>query len=174
MSSQSGNTIQAESISATQLALRSVITDRLDDLAVTAAKIAAGAVTQAKVSANSLDGTVVKNVADVNTEGAILIVHRVTAAALSADVDVILTHKTRIIDVVAVATAAGAAADTITVKNGANAISNALDLNVADKTVVRAGTLDDAQWDIAAGGTLRVTGASAVNAEVFIYGLRVA
>ena len=171
---QSGNTIASESISATQLALKAVITNRIDDLAVTTAKINTEAVTQAKITANSIDGTIAANVADVNVIGGIPVVHRVLASALSADVDVVLTHKTRIIDVVCVATAAGAAADTITVKNGASAITNAIDLNVVDTTVVRAGTIDNAQWEIAAGGTLRVTGASAVNAEVIIYGIRVA
>ena len=86
----------------------------------------------------------------------------------------VLTHKTRVVEVWAVATALGGVGDTVQVKNGANVISNALDMNVADTTVVRAGTLDDAQWQIAAGGTLRVTGASAVNAEVFVLGIRVA
>ena len=171
---QSGNTITSESISATQLALKAVITSRIDDLAVTTAKINTEAVTQAKITANSIDGTIAANVADVNIIGGIPVVHRVLASALSGDVDVVLTHKTRIIDVICVATAAGAAADTITVKNSASAITNAIDLNVVDTTVVRAGTIDNAQWDISAAGTLRVTGASAVNAEVIIYGIRVA
>lgn len=180
----SGSNIDPESISATQLSQDSVITSRIADSAVTTAKIAADAVTQAKIADDAvglaqvedatLDGTVAKVVANVNVIGGLPVLHRVTCTALSGDVDVTLTHKTRVVDVWAVATALGGVGDTVTVKNGANAISNALDLNVADTTVVRAGTLDDAQWDVAAAGTLRVTGASAVNAEVYIWGIRVA
>lgn len=184
MSKTQGNTIAPETISATQLAAGAVITSRLDDAAVTAAKIAdaavtaakiaAAAVTQAKVSANSLDGTVAGNVAASNTEGGFQVIHRVTASALTGDVDVVLTHKTRVVDVICIATALGGAGDTITVKNGATAITDAIDLNVADTTVKRAGTIDDAAYAIAAGGTLRITGASAVSAEVVVVGIRVA
>lgn len=136
--------------------------------------VAAGAITLAKVSPATLDGTVNKVVANVNVIGGIPVIHRITCAALTGDVDVVLTHKTRITEVWAVGTAAAGAGDTVQVKNGANAITNALDMNVADTTIVRAGTLDDAQWDVAAAGTLRITGASAVNAEVFVLGIRVA
>ena len=78
---QSGNTITSESISATQLALKAVITSRIDDLAVTTAKINTEAVTQAKITANSIDGTIAANVAEVNVIGGIPVVHRVLASA---------------------------------------------------------------------------------------------
>lgn len=147
------------------------------DATITAAgviAIGAGKVTNAMHVAASEDGTVVKVAADVNIIGAIPVIHRVMATALTGDVTVVLTHKTRIIDVWAVAVGAGGAGDTITVKNVATAITNALDLNVADKAVVRVGTLDDAQVQIAAGANLVVSGASAVNAVVYILGVRVA
>lgn len=136
--------------------------------------IGAGKVTLANHVAASEDGTVVKVVANVNVIGGIPVVHRATCTNLTGDVDIVLTHKTRIIDVQCIGTAAGGAGDTITVKNGANAITDAIDMNVADGVSKRAGTIDDAQWDIAAAGTLRITGASAVNAEVIVYGIRVA
>ena len=113
-------------------------------------------------------------VANVNPVGGVPFVHRVTCSALTGDVDITLTHKERVIRVEAIATAAGGAGDTVQVKNGTTAITNALDLNVSDKVVVAASTIDDAQWDVAAGGTLRVTGASGVNAEVIIWTIRVA
>jgi len=174
MGSQSGNTIAPESISATQLALNAVITNRIDDLAVTTAKINTSAVTQAKINPNTIDGTIAKNVANVDTEGGFPVLHRINATALTGDVDVVLTHKTRVIEAWAVQTGgAGGVGDTVQVKNGATAITNALDLNVADNTIVRAGTIDDAQHEVAAAGTLRITGASAVNCIVYVLGIRV-
>jgi hypothetical protein len=87
---------------------------------------------------------------------------------------VTLTHKTRVIDVWCVQTAAGGAGDTIIVKSGANAITDTMDCNKADNIITRAASLDDANWEIAAAGTLRITGASAVTCEVFVRGIRVA
>jgi len=76
----------------------------------------------------------------------------------TGDVDVVSTDKVEVIEVVVVKkAAAGGASDTITVKNGATAITNAMDINIADKAIVRAGSIDDAASAIAAGGTLRVT-----------------
>jgi len=139
-----------------------------------AVTIGAGKVTLANHVAASEDGTVVKVAADVNIIGAIPVIHRIMATALTGDVTVVLTHKTRILDVWTNAVGAGGAGDTITVKNVATAVTNAIDLNVADKTVVRATTLDNAQVEIAAGTNLVVSGASAVNAVVYILGVRVA
>lgn len=119
-------------------------------------------------------------VADKNAIGGLRVAHRVTVAdGATADIDVVLTHKTRVVEVLVIKTgAAGGVSDTITVKNGANAISDAIDINVADKTVKRAGTIDDANYEIAAGGTLRVTrtktSAANVACEVVVLGLRVA
>jgi hypothetical protein len=143
-------------------------------------RIQAGAVTLTKLAAASIDGTAAKVLAESNIIGAIPVVHVIPVANVAThDVDVVLTHKTRITGVEVVKTnGAGGAADTIAVKNGATAITNALDLNVADKAIVRASTLDDAQWEIAAGGTLRVAsvngGAGDVTCKVIVTGFRVA
>lgn len=126
------------------------------------------------LAAQVANGTNVKNTANVNVIGGIPVIHRITAAALTGDIDVVLTHKTRILDVQCVAVGAGGAADTIIVKNVATAITDAIDMNVADKAVKRAGTIDTAQWDIAAGAIMRISGASAVTCEVIVYGIRVA
>lgn len=151
------------------------------DITITSAgvtAIGAGKVTNAMVAPAALDGTVAKVVANVNVIGGIPVVHRITlAAGALADTDVILTHKTRITDVQVVLTGAGVANTTITVKNGATAITDGIAASGSDKAMTRAATLDDAQWDIAAAGTLRVTsavGASQPACEVIVHGIRVA
>lgn len=126
------------------------------------------------IIAASLDGTQAAEVADVNVIGGLPVLFRIAAAALTGDTDVTMTHKVRVIDAWCVATAAGGAADTITIKNGATAITDAMDLNVSDKVVVRAGTIDDASHEIAAAGTLRVSGASAATCVVYVLAIRVA
>lgn len=112
--------------------------------------------------------------ATVNSiEGAIPVTYLVAIAdAASGDVDLAVPVAIRVTDVKATKTAgAGAASNTITVKNATTAITDAMDMNVADKVIVRAATLDDAAWSLAAGGTLRVSwaksgGNSAASVEI--------
>ena len=167
-------TVGAGTITAVELANDAVTTAKILNANVTAAKLEAGA-------ANAgLLGTQVRFVADANVIGGIPVMHRVAVAdGATADVDVVLTHKTLVTDVWLVKTGgAGGANDTIQVKNGANAITDAMDINVADQVVVRAGTIDDARHEIAAGGTLRVTrtkvAAANVACTVYVLGVRVA
>jgi hypothetical protein len=127
-------------------------------------------------------GTVIAqaNVADANVIGALPVLHRIdVAAGATGDVDVVLTHKTRVIDVHLVKkNGAGGGAGSITVKNGSSAITNAMSIDVADQTVVRAGTIDDAQWEIAASGTLKITRTRSASSDetctVYVHGIRVA
>jgi hypothetical protein len=121
----------------------------------------------------ALISNIVKSTALATTNAGLPIIYRVTATTLTGDIDITVESKVRVIDVWAVVTGTNGAADTVQVKNGTSAISNALDMNAADTTVVRAGTLDDAQWNISDGGTLRVTGASGVSAEVYILAIPV-
>jgi hypothetical protein len=132
------------------------------------------------VSAASLSGTQVATTANANVIGGIPVLHRINVAdGATGDVDTVLTHKTLVTEVWLVKTsAAGGASDTITVKNGSTAITNDMDINVADKTVVRAGTIDDAQHEVAAAGTLKITRTKSsmnnVACTVYVMGLRVA
>jgi hypothetical protein len=120
---------------------------------------------------------VLKFIANANVIGGIPVLHRIDiAAGALADTDVILTHKTRVIDVWHVLRGAGVSSTTLTVKNGATAITNAMAASGSDKDLVRCTSLDDAQWEIAAGGTLRVTsatGATQPDATVYVLGHRV-
>ncbi len=81
--------------------------------------------------------------------------------------------KFRVIDVKVILTAAGGAADTLTVKNGSTAITDDLDLNKSDATETRAATYDDAQWDISPGGSLKVSTASGPAGVLFVTCMKV-
>ena len=96
---------------------------------------------------------------DGNRVGAPEVIFRIDVpAGATGDVDKTLVSKHRIIDAWLVKrSAAGGGAGTIQLKNSTNAITDAMSINVADETVVRAATLSDANWEIAAGGTLRAT-----------------
>jgi hypothetical protein len=126
----------------------------------------------------SASGVNTGTVADNGVIGGVEVVHVVAVAdGVTADTDVVLTYKTEVTRIEVIKTSAdGGASDTITVKNGATAITNAMSINVVDKTVVRPTTIDDAATVIAAAGTLRVTRtkASAANVacRVLVYGVR--
>jgi trimeric autotransporter adhesin len=175
-------------VTSDKIAAGVIVTADVADLGITAAKLAADAVettkilnsnvTAAKIADGILTGAKVAVLADDAVVGGIPVVINVAIAdGVTADKDVVLTHKTEILDVIVQKrSAAGGASDTITVKNGATAITNDMDINVADKTIVRAGTIDDAQSTIAAAGTLRITktkaSANNVACQVTIRGVR--
>lgn len=160
-------TVGAGTITATELA-----TD-----AVTTAKILASAVTEVKLAPASLTGLVAKVVANANVIGGIPVIHQINiAAGALGNTDVVLTHKTRVIDVWLVLTGAGVATTTLQVKSTGNAITDAMAASGADQAVVRAATINDANHEIAAGGVLRVTsatGATQPDAIVYVLGYRV-
>lgn len=127
----------------------------------------------------ALTGTKVATVADANVVGGVPVLHRIDIAdAATGDVDVVLTHKTRVVEVWAVKTAAaGAAANTVQVKSTAAVITDAMSINIADTLIVRAASIDDANHEIAAAGILRVSRVKAGgNAACIVYvlGIRVA
>lgn len=141
--------------------------------------VGAGAIAAANIANAILNGVKVAVAANANTTGALGVLHRIDIAdAATGDVDVVLDHKTRVIDAWCVKTGgAGGAANTIQVKNGANALTDAMSINIADQAIARAGSIDDAQHEIAAGGTLRVTRTKAggnAACTVYVLGLRVA
>jgi hypothetical protein len=158
--------------------LRSLPRTWAGDVKVETAAIEDAAVTQAKIAANALDGTIAGNVADDNVIGGLPVVHRIDiTAGANADTDVVLTHKTRVIDAWVVLRGAGVTSAVLTVKNGANAITDGMAASGSDTAVVRAATINDANHEIAAAGTLRVTGsggATQPDATVYVLGIRVA
>jgi len=144
------------------------------------AKFATGSIGEDRLTGNELTGRVVGNVADDAVIGGVPVVHMVAVASgANGDVDVTLTHKTRVLDVLVILKGAGTAGSTVTVKNAANAITNAIDVSGGgDKAVFRGGEIDDARYEIAAAGTLKVskasTGGDFPGALVVVTGVRVA
>lgn len=125
-----------------------------------------------------LNGANVNNVASVDVIGGIPILHMITlAAGALASTDVVMTHKTRILDAWVVLTGAGVATTILTLKNTADAITDAMDVSGSDLAIVRATTIDDDHHEIAAGGKLRIqteTGATQPDCIVYVLGVRVA
>ncbi len=151
------------------------------DNAVTTPKIADGNVTQVKIAPNSLDGTIAGNVGDANVLGGIPQIFRIdTPGGVTANTDVIVTHKIRVIDVWVENKTGGSASDTIRVFNGAiGAITNAIDVSGGDVSLARTSELNDAFYEIAASGTLRVTetdggGSDSPATTVYVLAIRVA
>ena len=99
--------------------------------------------------------------AEDQVTGGIPVIHMIaiTAGAVGAK-NITLTNKTRILDVHVIMRGAGVASCTCVVGNAANAITNLMDVSPIDKSIVRATTIDDAFYDIAGGGSLRVTTAT--------------
>lgn len=93
--------------------------------------------------------------------------------AATGDIDIIVNEKIEVIDVLCQKKGGAGAGNTMQIKNGATAISDAIACAV-DKTNTRAGTIDTAQSVIAAGGTLRLTATRAAgtrNALVTVFAI---
>jgi len=120
---------------------------------------------------SSLDGANLGTVVNANVIAGVDGIIRVDIADASADTDVIMTHKVRVIDAWFVNTgiAASASADTITFKNGTNAITDTIAKTATVNAVKRAGTINPTYHEIAAGGTLRITAVKSTNAAVTAY-----
>ena len=123
----------------------------------------AGSIGAADIADDSLIGDQVANVADVNTEGGIPLLYRIDVAALGASTiaestDITVVDKIRVLDVWAIHTGGnGVATDNIQVLSTGATITDAMSWSGADKIIVRAAEIDDAQHEIAAGNILRVT-----------------
>jgi hypothetical protein len=119
----------------------------------------------------SIDATEIKNVANANPIAGIAGIIRVDIADASADTDVTMTHKVRVIDAwfLNIGNAAHATDDTITFKNTANAITDTIAKTATVNAIKRASTINPTYHEIAAGGKLRITAAKTTNAAVTAY-----
>ena len=130
------------------------------------------------VEAASDTAAQVATVEESNVVGGIPIVFMIPiVAGALADTDIVSTHKVRVLDAYLILRGAGVATTTLQVKNGMDAITNAMAASGSDQALVRAASIDDAHYEIAAGGTLRVTsatGATQPAALVVVTAVRVA
>lgn len=165
---------------AASVAGRALMADDFFDAATADAKFATDAIGEDLLTANELTGRVAANVADANVVGGIPVLHRIDVpAGTTGDVDVVLTHKTRVTDVWLVKkNAAGGGAGTIQAKNGSDAITDAMSIDINDKVIARATEIDDAFAEIAAAGTLKITRTRTASTDeqctVYVLGVRVA
>lgn len=125
-----------------------------------------------------LDSTLLKNVksGDLVTSAGFKNVYLVSFADGATESKTIvlpaIAGKVKVVDVTVIKTAgAGGVSDTLQVFNGVTAVTDAIDMNVADKTVKRAATIDDASYTFSDGGTITVTKtkASAANMACEVY-----
>jgi hypothetical protein len=138
-------------------------------------KIATDAIGEDRLTANELTGRVMANVANANVIGGAVVLFRIDVADASANTDVVVTNKIRVLDAWGLNTgiAAHATADTWQVKNGATAISDAVAKTATVNAVKRIATIDPAAHEIAAAGTLRIAAVKSTNAAVTVYVLAI-
>ena len=105
-----------------------------------------------------MDGRLVRAMDDGEDFGFIPVVLRVnTAAGADNTVSLTMERKFTLIDVQAKNIGgAGPANDTLTIKNGSNAVTDVMDMEGAENLIIRALSIDDAHHEIAAGSTLNV------------------
>jgi hypothetical protein len=109
-------------------------------------------------ASGTVDAAGVTNVGNSVATGSVHIVHSFDIAdAASADYDLVLTHKMEIYDVTIIKTGGDATTATVTIKNAANAITNAISIGVVKGTICYPTTLDPTYNPIAAAGTLRIS-----------------
>ncbi|TRZ79566.1 hypothetical protein D4R86_05730 [bacterium] len=137
--------------------------------------VGAGKISEAMHVAASLSGTIAKVVASANTGGGIPVLFRRTIPNTAGDYDATMDYKILVTDfwIVSTGAAAHATDDTVQLKNGATAISDALAKTATQYSVIRSATLNSPT--INAAGTLRLTVAKDTNCacEAYVLGIRV-
>lgn len=145
----------------------------VDEVAVSgdATLAANGALT---IADSVLEGSNVANTANDNVIGGIPVIHAVAIEHATANNDVTLTHKTRVVDFWFIPSGLPSTSDKVQLLNGVNAITDDIACVATTGRVVRATTIDDTYSTIAAGGTLRVaaTADTAVAGVAYVLGVR--
>ena len=118
---------------------------------------------------NLMDGRMAKAMDDGENYGFIPVMLRLqTAANATNSVSLTLARAFTVVDAHAILIGAdGTTSDTYKVFNGSDAITDAVSIASADdRDIVRAGEINDANMEIAAGGTLKVTATDGGSTDV--------
>lgn len=134
----------------------------------------------ANLAQDGLTGAYAATVADDNTTGGFVVIHRIAyAGGSTANYDITLDYQTRIIRAWVRSEGAGTASDTLQITDGTNNITEALDISsITDHKQSDFTTIDDTYDTIAAAGTLRLTqtdggGSDCPAGTAYILGIRV-
>lgn len=125
--------------------------------------------------AGAVSGTQLANVDNAATVVGVPGLIRINVADATGDTDVVMEHKVRVLDAWFrnSGIAAHAATDTVQLKNGADAITDAIAKTATVNAVKRAATINPTYEEIAAGGTMRVAATKTTNVAGTMYVLAV-
>lgn len=141
-----------------------------------AVTIASSAVEAGMIANGILTGDKVANTGSDNAIGGIPMVYEIAIEHASADNDVVITHKSKVLDFWFIPSGVPSVNDKVQLFNGVNAITDNIACVATANAVVRATTIDDTYSTINASGTMRVTAVAdtAVAGKAYVMAIRVA
>jgi hypothetical protein len=143
------------------------------------AGVIGGTLAETTLDDGAIDGGKLATAASGAVAGTGLCVHWITlTSGANGDQTIVVDDKIQVIGFECIPNGAGTAGSEVTLKNGSTAITDAVDLNIADNTIARAATIDDAQSTVDAAGTLTFSKASSggnfPGARAIVYSIRMA
>lgn len=141
-----------------------------------AVTIASSAVEAGMIANGILTGDKVANTGSDNAIGGIPMIYEIAIEHASADNDIIITHKSKVLDFWFIPSGVPSVNDKVQLFNGVNAITDNIACVATESAVVRATTIDDTYSTINASGTMRVTAVAdtAVAGKAYVMAIRVA
>lgn len=140
-----------------------------------AVTIAASAVEASMIADSILTGAKAAVVAADNVVGGIPIIYEVAIEHATANNDIIITYKSKVLDFWFIPSGTPTADDKVQLLNGVNAITDNIACTASANAIVRPTLIDDTYSTINAGGTMRIaaTASSAVAGNAYVLAMRV-
>lgn len=137
--------------------------------------IASGAVEASMIADSILTGAKAAVVASDNVVGGIPIIYEVAIEHATANNDIIITYKSKVLDFWFIPSGTPTADDKVQLLNGVNAITDNIACTASANAIVRPTLIDDTYSTINAGGTMRIaaTASSAVAGNAYVLAMRV-